>query len=67
MCAFLGARRAPRPARRGIARLAGGRAGAGPTVLAQASTTAPAALLRFDIPAQPLDAALRTYMRQSGV
>jgi len=59
--------RAPRPSRLCIALLAAGLAGAAPTVLAQSSTTAPAALLRFDIPAQPLDGALRAYMRQSGV
>ena len=59
--------RAPRPSRLCIALLAAGLAGAAPTVLAQSSPTAPAALLRFDIPAQPLDGALRAYMRQSGV
>ncbi|MFS2047287.1 STN domain-containing protein, partial [Stenotrophomonas geniculata] len=36
-------------------------------VLAQGATGNHAAVQRFDIPAQPLDEALRSYMRQSGV
>ncbi|HDS1038713.1 TPA: TonB-dependent receptor [Stenotrophomonas maltophilia] len=56
-----------RPSRLCIALLAAGLATTAPTVLAQSAPAAPATLLRFDIPAQPLDAALRAYMRQSGV
>ncbi|MGL4692546.1 MAG: hypothetical protein ACRCWE_10515, partial [Stenotrophomonas maltophilia] len=58
----------PRPSRLCIALLTAGLAAA-PALpaLAQSSPASAAATLRFDIPAQPLSAALRTYMRQSGV
>ncbi|PTT54325.1 heme-binding protein, partial [Stenotrophomonas sp. HMWF022] len=59
--------RAPRPSRLCIALLAAGLATAIPTVMAQSSTAGPAAVQHFDIPDQPLDDALRAYMRQSGV
>ena len=59
--------RALRPSRLCIALLAAGLASAAPSVLAQGATGNHAAVQRFDIPAQPLDEALRSYMRQSGV
>ena len=59
--------RAPRPSRLCIALLAAGLATAAPAVMAQSSSAAPAAAQHFDIPDQPLDDALRAYMRQSGV
>ena len=59
--------RAPRPSRLCIALLAAGLASATPSVLAQNARGDHAAVQRFDIPAQPLDEALRSYMRQSGV
>ncbi len=57
-----------RPSRLCIALLSAGLATA-PALpaLAQSSPASAAATLRFDIPAQPLADALRTYMRQSGV
>jgi len=57
-----------RPSRLCIALLSAGLATA-PALpaLAQSSPASAAATLRFDIPAQPLDGALRAYMRQSGV
>ena len=59
--------RVPRPSRLCIALLAAGLASAAPSVLAQSATGNHAAVQRFDIPAQPLDEALRSFMRQSGV
>ncbi len=60
--------RSPRPSRLCIALLAAGLVAAPAfPAMAQASTSGAAALHRFDIPAQPLAEALRTYMRQSGV
>ena len=59
--------RALRPSRLCIALLAAGLATATPSVLAQNASGDHAAVQRFDIPAQPLDEALRSYMRQSGV
>ncbi|UUS14707.1 STN domain-containing protein [Stenotrophomonas sp. CD2] len=59
--------RMPRPSRLCIALLAAGTASAAPSVLAQDASGDHAAVQRFDIPAQPLDEALRSYMRQSGV
>ncbi|WP_024890433.1 TonB-dependent receptor [Luteimonas huabeiensis] len=59
--------RAPRPSRLCIALLAAGLAGAAPIAFAQAPAGSHAAVQRFDIPAQPLETALRAYMRQSGV
>jgi hemoglobin/transferrin/lactoferrin receptor protein len=56
-----------RPSRLCIALLAAGLASAAPSVLAQSARGDHAAVQRFDIPAQPLDEALRSYMRQSGV
>ncbi|RMH87881.1 TonB-dependent receptor [Lysobacter pythonis] len=60
--------RSPRPSRLCIALLTAGLASAGSFVSALAAV-APvrAALQHYDIPAQPLDKALRVYMRQSGV
>ncbi|WP_312787182.1 TonB-dependent receptor [Stenotrophomonas indicatrix] len=60
-------RRMLRPSRLCIALLAAGLASAAPSVLAQSVSGDHAAVQRFDIPAQPLDEALRSYMRQSGV
>jgi hemoglobin/transferrin/lactoferrin receptor protein len=59
--------RTPRPSRLCVALLAAGIAGAVPPALAQDTANPQAAAQRFDIPAQPLDSALRSYMRQSGV
>ncbi|WMJ70402.1 TonB-dependent receptor [Stenotrophomonas sp. 24(2023)] len=60
--------RLPRPSRLCIALLAAGLAvAAAPSALAQSAANGHAAVQRFDIPAQPLDEALRLYMRQSGV
>lgn len=60
--------RSPRPSRLCIALLAAGLVAAPAfPAMAQASPSGAAALHRFDIPAQPLAEALRTYMRQSGV
>nr|WP_258015005.1 TonB-dependent receptor plug domain-containing protein [Stenotrophomonas maltophilia] len=56
-----------RPSRLCIALLAAGLASTTPPALAQSARSDHAAVLRFDIPAQPLDEALRSYMRQSGV
>ena len=58
-----------RPSRLCTALLAAGLAAASATpALAQSiDTAAPASTHRFDIPAQPLADALRSYMRQSGV
>lgn len=59
--------RALRPSRLCIALLAAGLASAAPSVWAQSAAGSHAAQQRYDIPAQPLDEALRSYMRQSGV
>ncbi|WWW35380.1 TonB-dependent receptor plug domain-containing protein [Stenotrophomonas rhizophila] len=60
--------RSPRPSRLCIALLAAGLVAAPAfPAMAQANTPRAAAVHRFDIPAQPLADALRTYMRQSGV
>ena len=56
-----------RPSRLCIALLAAGLATAAPAALAQSAGSDHAVVQRFDIPAQPLDEALRSYMRQSGV
>ncbi|KAG1217239.1 hypothetical protein G6F35_009337 [Rhizopus arrhizus] len=56
-----------RPSRLCIALLAAGLASAAPSVLAQSARGDHAAVQRFDIPALPLDEALRSYMRQSGI
>ncbi|AWH22634.1 TonB-dependent receptor [Stenotrophomonas sp. ZAC14D2_NAIMI4_6] len=60
--------RRPRPSRLCIALLAAGLAATAPAVFAQSAPRgADSAVQRFDIPAQSLDEALRSYMRQSGV
>lgn len=60
--------RLPRPSRLCIGLLAAGLATAGLSVLAQdAAVSDRVAVQHYDIPAQPLDNALRVYMRQSGV